>query len=141
MHDSDHDAGAPGRSPFQGIPPCPGAGQVHVWFIPPTLNEQVLHSGWPVGGRICCHPRDCWFCTGFIVAQMLHRPSEEGSDSGLLPKEIIPMEKHPLDLLEYYEHQIRAAAQATASVALLQDADRLLERIKKATCGCSSIMD
>lgn len=48
------------------------------------------------------------------------------------------MEKHPLDLLEYYEHQIRAAAQATASVALLQDADRLLERIKKATCGCSS---
>ena len=29
------------------------------------------------------------------------------------------MEKLPLDLLEYYEHQIRAAAQETASIALL----------------------
>ena len=47
------------------------------------------------------------------------------------------MEKLPLDLLEYYEHQIRAASQETASIALLQNADRLLGLIKEETCVCS----
>ena len=47
------------------------------------------------------------------------------------------MDKLPLELVEYYEHQIRTAAQETGSSALLQNADRLLRQIQDEACGAA----
>ena len=50
------------------------------------------------------------------------------------------MQKLPLDLVAYYEHQIRNAAQETGSAALLQNADRLLGLMQEETRGGSVTM-
>jgi hypothetical protein len=50
------------------------------------------------------------------------------------------MENLPLEVIAYYETQIRAAAQETGSAALLRNADHLLGLLQEPTRGCPAKM-